>query len=75
VLDQCLDRLGHDDFAEQIRTGHLTIAQVADRISRAHPHPSRCGDDMAVDPGPELPGVRVPRLTLLGGLCATGHLR
>jgi hypothetical protein len=33
MLDQCLDRLGHDDFAEHIRTDELTIAQVADRIA------------------------------------------
>ncbi|HEV2256714.1 MAG TPA: AAA family ATPase [Streptosporangiaceae bacterium] len=33
MLDQCLDRLSHDDFAEHIRTDELTIAQVADRIA------------------------------------------
>ena len=33
MLDQCLDRLSHDDFAEHIRTDGLTIAQVADRIA------------------------------------------
>jgi hypothetical protein len=33
MLDQCLDRLGHDDFAEHIRTDEITIAQVADRIA------------------------------------------
>jgi hypothetical protein len=33
MLDQCLDRLGHDDFAEHIRTDDLTIAQVADRVA------------------------------------------
>ena len=33
MLDQCLDRLRGDDFAEHIRTDELTIAQVADRIA------------------------------------------
>ena len=33
MLDKCLDRLSHDDFAEHIRTDGLTIAQVADRIA------------------------------------------
>jgi hypothetical protein len=33
MLDRCLDRLGHDDFAEHIRTDELTIAQVADRVA------------------------------------------
>jgi hypothetical protein len=33
MLDQCLDRLSHDGFAEHIRTDGLTIAQVADRIA------------------------------------------
>jgi hypothetical protein len=33
MLDQCLDRLGHGDFAEHVRTDELTVAQVADRIA------------------------------------------
>lgn len=33
MLDQCLDRLGQDNFAEHVRTDELTIAQVADRIA------------------------------------------
>jgi len=33
VLDKCLERLSHDDFAEHIRTDGLTVAQVADRIA------------------------------------------
>jgi hypothetical protein len=33
MLDQCLDRLGDDDFAEHIRTDDLTVTQVADRIA------------------------------------------
>jgi len=33
MLDRCLDRLSHDDFAEHIRTDKLTIAQAADRIA------------------------------------------
>jgi hypothetical protein len=32
-IDECLDRLGHDDFAEHIRTDDLTIAQTAERIA------------------------------------------
>ena len=32
-LDECLDRLGHDDFAEHLRTDELTIAQTAERIA------------------------------------------
>jgi hypothetical protein len=32
-VDECLDRLGHEDFAEHIRTDELTVAQTADRIA------------------------------------------
>ena len=32
-IDDCLDRLRHDDFAEHIWTDRLTIPQVADRIA------------------------------------------
>jgi hypothetical protein len=32
-LDQCLDRLRGAEFAEHIRTDHLTVPQVADRIA------------------------------------------
>lgn len=32
-LDDCLDRLSHDDFAEHVRTDQLTIAQTAERIA------------------------------------------
>jgi len=33
MLNQCLDRLSQDDFAEHIRTDELTIAQAADHIA------------------------------------------
>lgn len=33
MLDKCLDRLSHDDFAEHVRTDELTIAQAADRVA------------------------------------------
>jgi AAA domain len=32
-IDDCLDRLRRDDFAEHVRTDRLSIAQVADRIA------------------------------------------
>jgi AAA domain len=32
-LDECLDRLRRDEFAEQIWTDRLTVAQVAERIA------------------------------------------
>lgn len=32
-LDLCLERLEEPEFAEQVWTDHLTIAQVADRIA------------------------------------------
>jgi hypothetical protein len=32
-VDECLDRLQHDEFAEQFWTDRLTIAQVAERIA------------------------------------------
>ncbi len=32
-LDRCLDRLSEPQFAEQLWTDHLSIAQVADRIA------------------------------------------
>lgn len=32
-LDECLDRLRGAEFAEHIRTDHLTVSQVADRIA------------------------------------------
>jgi hypothetical protein len=32
-IDECLDRLRHDDFAEHVRTDELTISQTADRIA------------------------------------------
>jgi hypothetical protein len=32
-IDDCLDRLRHNDFAEHIWTDRLTIPQVADRIA------------------------------------------
>lgn len=31
-LDLCLERLHGEDFAEHVRTDHLTIPQVADHI-------------------------------------------
>lgn len=34
-LDLCLERLEEPEFAEQVWTDHLTIAQVADRIADA----------------------------------------
>ena len=33
MLDQCLDRLRGDEFAEHVRTDDLTVAQTADRIA------------------------------------------
>jgi hypothetical protein len=33
MLDQCLDRLRGDDFAEHIRTDEFTVAQAAGRIA------------------------------------------
>lgn len=33
MLDQCLDRLSQDEFAEHIRTDEFTIAQAADHIA------------------------------------------
>jgi len=32
-IDECLDKLGHDEFAEHVRTDELTISQTADRIA------------------------------------------
>lgn len=32
-LDECLDRLRHDDFAEHVRTDELSVAQTAERIA------------------------------------------
>jgi hypothetical protein len=32
-LDECLDRLRRDEFAEHVRTDELTIAQTAERIA------------------------------------------
>jgi hypothetical protein len=34
-LDLCLERLQGPEFAEQVWTDHLTIAQVADHIAAA----------------------------------------
>lgn len=33
MLDECLDRLSRDEFAEHVRTDDLTIANTADRIA------------------------------------------
>ena len=34
-LDECLDRLRHDDFAQHIHTDELTISQTADHVAAA----------------------------------------
>jgi hypothetical protein len=49
-LDECLDRLRHDDFAEHIRTDELTIAQTAERIATS------AGLNLAPDTGSLLRG-------------------
>ncbi|MBV9847876.1 MAG: hypothetical protein JOZ47_22820 [Kutzneria sp.] len=34
-LDECLDRLEQEEFAEHIRTDRLTVCEVADRIAQS----------------------------------------